>query len=328
MEFLRFGAEVAAGEEAATGYWMRWQTLVCALIVVAPAVAAVVVAARAPARPLRAVDLWAPCWAGMHPAWLLAYRGFVFLAMAWLLFQMILFRGFSAFYFYTQWTFALVIVYFAIATIISAHGCWLYSKRSIMPDQEVNRFLNGGFEQNSPMTLPLRTNKNMNVIRLQSYHEQEADEKKAGFWGHAMQLVYQTSAGAVVLTDIVFWVLLVPYLSSINFRLNVIMGCMHSLNAVFLLLDTFLNNLPFPLFRMAYFAFWSCIYVTFQWILHARGFTWWPYPFLDLATHWAPLWYFLMALAHIPCYGLYWLIVRAKNSFCPKFLPNAFIRIY
>lgn len=102
MEFLRFGAEVAAGEEAATGYWMRWQTLVCALIVVAPAVAAVVVAARAPARPLRAVDLWAPCWAGMHPAWLLAYRGFVFLAMAWLLFQMILFRGFSAFYFYTQ----------------------------------------------------------------------------------------------------------------------------------------------------------------------------------------------------------------------------------
>lgn len=62
-----------------------------------------------------------------------------------------------------------------------------------MPDQEVNRFLNGGFEQNSPMTLPFRTNKNMNVIRLQSYHEQEADEEKAGFWGHAMQLVYQVS---------------------------------------------------------------------------------------------------------------------------------------
>ncbi|RZS07806.1 hypothetical protein BHM03_00038746 [Ensete ventricosum] len=102
MEFFRFGAEVAAGEEAATGYWMRWQTVVCALIVVAPAVAAVVVAARARARPLRAVDLWAPCWAGMHPAWLLAYRGLVFLAMGWLLFQMVLFRGFSAFYFYTH----------------------------------------------------------------------------------------------------------------------------------------------------------------------------------------------------------------------------------
>lgn len=86
-----------------------------------------------------------------------------------------------------------------------------------------------------------------------------------------------------------------------------IMGCMHTLNAVFLLVDTFLNNLvmcksimclllcfhmhaslnyisfqKFPWFRMAYFVLWSCIYVIFQWILHACGFTWWGYP----SSHW------------------------------------------
>lgn len=32
---------------------------------------------------------------------------------------------------------------------------------------------------------------------------------------------------------------------------------------------------PFPWFRMAYFVLWSSIYVAFQWILHACGFSWW-----------------------------------------------------
>ncbi|RZS23320.1 hypothetical protein BHM03_00056249, partial [Ensete ventricosum] len=45
------------------------------------------------------------------------------------------------------------------------------------------------------------------------YFAQEADDEGAGLWVYSMQLVYQ------------------------------IMGCMHTLNAVFLLVDTFLNNL-------------------------------------------------------------------------------------
>ncbi|THU55943.1 hypothetical protein C4D60_Mb11t11970 [Musa balbisiana] len=129
----------------------------------------------------------------------------------------------------------------------------------------------------------------------------------------------QTSAGAVALTDIVFWGLLVPFLSVEHFKLDLLMGCMHSLNFVFLLLDTALNSLPFPWFRMAYFVLWSCIYVIFQWILHACGFSWWPYRFLELSTPWAPLWYFCLALLHVPCYGLYSLLVTAKNTLFPKF---------
>lgn len=112
--------------------------------------------------------------------------------------------------------------------------------------------------------------------------------------------ISQTSAGAVILTDIVFWCVIVPFLSISRFKLNMVcallpyiayfffvysvplmfcpriplkvsnkllviyliivgtwkyhwlllictwwqlMGCMHTLNAIFLLLDTMLNNL-------------------------------------------------------------------------------------
>lgn len=80
---------------------------------------------------------------------------------------------------------------------------------------------------------------------------------------------------------------------------------MHSVNAVLLLIDTLLNNMvrshvnhialsfvlihlvlqldlcifqPFPWYRIAFFVFWSCSYVTFQWVLHASGALSWQAP--------------------------------------------------
>ncbi|CAI9279958.1 unnamed protein product [Lactuca saligna] len=53
----------------------------------------------------------------------------------------------------------------------------------------------------------------------------------------------QTCAGAVVLTDLVFWCLILLFQSGDGFKLTLLIGCMHSLNAVFLLLDSALNNL-------------------------------------------------------------------------------------
>ncbi|XP_039127628.1 uncharacterized protein LOC120263720 isoform X3 [Dioscorea cayenensis subsp. rotundata] len=227
--------------------------------------------------------------------------------------------------YYTEWTFTLVIIYFVIGACISAHGCWIYSKYHHPDNEETNGFLNGNVEEHSSVTLTYRTKQNRNMTKLQKYLEQEDKDQRAGFWGYAMQVIYQTSAGAVVLTDVVFWGLLVPLLSE-HFKVNLIMASMHSVNAIFLLIDTALNSMSFPWFRMAYFILWSCAYVSFQWILHACGFTWWPYPFLELDTPWAPLWYLCMALVHIPCYGFFVLVVKAKNSFLSKFFPNAYIR--
>ncbi|URD90480.1 hypothetical protein MUK42_26237 [Musa troglodytarum] len=257
-----------------------------------------------------------------------------------------------------EWTFALVIIYFAIGTVTSAHGCWLYSKRYVTQDEEADRLFNADSHQNSSVTLPLRTNNNMNAVGLQSYHEQEADDEGAGFWVYSMQLVYQTSAGAVVLTDVIFWVFIVPFLSTAHFELNAIMGCMHTLNAVFLLIDTFLNKLVCISQSCASYSIFTCeselhsfseismvpngIFCSLElylcdfpvdsaclwfYLVRTSYFTW-PYPFLELDSPWAPLWYLCMALIHFPCYGLYWLIVRAKHSFFPIFFPNAYVRTY
>ncbi|XP_077218230.1 protein rolling protein isoform X2 [Tasmannia lanceolata] len=312
-----------SGDEG-LGYWLRWQVPVCALFFLLPAIVAIILIFKVKRAPLNAIDLWIPCWRRLHPVWLLVYRAFVFFLMSWMLLQLIADHGAFAFYFYTQWTFTLVVVYFALGTVISAHGCWMYSKYPF-ENAETGELLNTDLDE-STTTITYNTNKISSTIKLQSHHEKEEIERRAGFWGYMMQTVYQTCAGAVMLTDIVFWGLIVPFLSNEHFSLNLLMGCMHSLNALFLLLDTSLNSLPFPWFRMAYFVLWSCLYVTFQWVLHACGFSWWPYPFLELSTPWAPVWYFCMALIHIPCYGLYSLIFKAKQLVFSRLFPHAYIR--
>uniref|UniRef100_A0A0E0MV11 Uncharacterized protein n=1 Tax=Oryza rufipogon TaxID=4529 RepID=A0A0E0MV11_ORYRU len=132
--------------------------------------------------------------------------------------------------------------------------------------------------------------------------------------GRFMQIVYQVLGGAVVLTDVVFWALIVPFMYSSHFSLNAVMGCIHSFNLVFLLIETTLNNLEFPWFRMTYFVLWTCSYVIIQWVVHVCGLKWWPYPFLNPAAPWAPLWYFCIALLHLACYTVYWAIIDACRA--------------
>ncbi|ONM60327.1 hypothetical protein Zm00014a_000632 [Zea mays] len=232
-------------------YWLRWQVLVCGALIALPTVAAAALLPRlrSSAPPLRAADLWVPCWARLHPGWLLAYRAVALAAAVALLARLVVARGITVFYFYTQWTFLLVTIYFA------------------------------------------------------------------------------TSAGATMLTDVTYWGLLVPFFYRDKFGLALFTDGMHSLNAVFLLIDTLLNNMPFPWYRMSFFVFWSCAYVTFQWVLHAcGGVSWWPYPFLDLSSSGAPLWYLGMAIAHVPCFFLYWLIVKAKHTYFQRMFPHAYVR--
>ncbi|XP_042518745.1 uncharacterized protein LOC122092485 [Macadamia integrifolia] len=314
---------MADTDEQGLGYWLRWQVPVCALIFLAPSAIALIFVSKVQTAPLASYDLWLPCWRRLSPVWLLIYRAAVFVFMSWILSQIVASHGAFSFYFYTQWTFTLVIIYFALGTIISAHGCWTYSKR---PEYEEGDHLLKRDQEEYNKSATNRTNKIKGDIKLQSHQVQEETEQRAGFWGYLMQAIYQTCAGAVMLTDIVFWFILLPFLTSEQFRLNLLMGCMHTLNLVFLVLDTALNRLPFPWFRFAYFVFWSSIYITFQWVLHACGFTWWPYPFLELSTPWAPLWYFSLALIHIPCYGMYALIVKAKNAIFSRFFPSVYIK--
>lgn len=274
-------------------------------------------------------QLWSSCWKGVHPGCLLLTRFLSFVAMAVFLSWDILDWDASIFIYYTEWTFTLVMVYFALGTVISAYGCWVYTKGHPSANGVRYEILKRYMEENIITNgMTYREKETKGNIKLQSHYVEEEIQQRAGFWGYLMQTVYQTCGGAVLLTDIVFWCVIVPFLSDAHLGLNTLIACMHTLNAVFVMLDTALNSLPFPWFRIAYFIQWSCLYCVFQWVIHACGFTWWPYPFLELDTPWAPLWYFVLALVHIPCYGLYVLIVEAKNSILPTLFPRAFIRSY
>uniref|UniRef100_A0A0E0FKI4 Uncharacterized protein n=1 Tax=Oryza nivara TaxID=4536 RepID=A0A0E0FKI4_ORYNI len=176
-----------------------------------------------------------------------------------------------------RWTFMLEIVYFVIATLFSAYGCFMYSMhhRHVTMLPEIDESLVG-----------------LSGSLMEINHG--ADQKGgAGLnqLGRFMQIVYQVLGGAVVLTDVVFWALIVPFMYSSHFSLNAVMGCIHSFNLVFLLIETTLNNLEFPWFRIT-----------------------WPYPFLNPAAPWAPLWYFCIALLHLACYTVYWAIGEIQST--------------
>lgn len=284
------------------GYWLQWQVLVCALIIAAPATVALKFAWKGkPEPPLKSVELWGTCWRTLDPLWLLFYRAFAFVVMAKLLFDMTSQFGLFTLVFYTQWTFALVILYFVLGTIISAHGCWV--GRSSYRDDQIK-----------------------GKVKPKSNQARNAIQQRAGFFGNLMLIMYQTCAGAVMLTDIVFWCLILPFLTSMEFQLTFLIGAIHALNAVFLIVDTALNRLPFSKLGFAYFALFGVLYISFQWLIHAFGVKWWPYPFLELNTPLAPLWYFGLAVWHIPCYWIYSLIISSKFSLLPRLFPRSFLR--
>ncbi|KAM0957702.1 hypothetical protein ACFX2I_025731 [Malus domestica] len=290
------------GEVPVLGYWLQWQVLVCALIIAAPATVALKFAWKGkPEPPLKSVELWGTCWRTLDPLWLLFYRAFAFVLMAKLLFDMTSQFGLFTLVFYTQWTFALVMLYFGLGTIISAHGCWV--GRSSYTDDQIK-----------------------GKVKPKSNQARNAIQQRAGFFGNLMLIIYQTCAGAVMLTDIVFWCLILPFLTSMEFQLTFLIGAIHALNAVFLIVDTALNRLPFSKLGFAYFALFGVLYISFQWLIHAFGVKWWPYPFLELNTPLAPLWYFGLAVWHIPCYWIYSLIINSKVSILPRLFPRSFLR--
>lgn len=132
------------------------------------------------------------------------------------------------------------------------------------------------------------------------------------------------TAGAVMLTDSIYWIIIFPFLTMRDYSLDFLTVDMHTLNAVLLLGDTALNCLPFPWFRVSYFILWTGIFVIFQWIVHACVSIWWPYPFLDLSSSYAPLWYLLVAMMHIPSYGLFMLFIKIKHNLLTKWFPQSY----
>uniref|UniRef100_A0A2P2KEN0 Uncharacterized protein MANES_01G232800 n=1 Tax=Rhizophora mucronata TaxID=61149 RepID=A0A2P2KEN0_RHIMU len=158
-------------------------------------------------------QLWTSCWKGVRPGWLLCTRFISLLVMVGFLFWDMKDWSPIVYIYYTEWTFTLVMVYFALATVTSAYGCWVSSIKPSSENEAPVEFLKRDAEENGPAAASLNyRDKEIRVtIQLQSRCAEPAIRQRAGFWGYFMQSVYQTSAGAVILTDLVFWCIIVPF---------------------------------------------------------------------------------------------------------------------
>ncbi|XP_024010778.1 uncharacterized protein LOC18015725 isoform X2 [Eutrema salsugineum] len=238
-DFICFGIVLAA--IVASLWFLLRRERGCIDVGVMVAQNSLLLMSRSESESLGSVRLWASCWRRLHPGWILFTRSISFLSMTALLAWDLIKWDASIFVYYTEWTFMLVMIYFAVGILASVYGCLECSKEPTLENAVVD-----------------------NV--------EDEFRQRLGVYGCFMQTIFQTSAGAVVLTDVVFWLLIVPFQSNSHLGLNMLMICMHTANAGFLLIDTVLNRLPFPWFRMGYFVIWSCLYIVFQWIIHACGF--------------------------------------------------------
>uniref|UniRef100_A0A0E0G0L4 Uncharacterized protein n=1 Tax=Oryza nivara TaxID=4536 RepID=A0A0E0G0L4_ORYNI len=257
MRFTTGGSSTRSWEPTVTAdtsdlhYWMQWRAAVCALSVLAcMAVAACLVwrhegpgAERRPGgasgggrgskerrRPgvLYDDEAWRPCLRDIHPAWLLGYRLISFFVLLSLLIVIVISDGGTIFYYYTQWTFILVTIYFGLGTALSIYGCSKLADENVVTERT-------DMELGSYVAHGAGTKPNLNG-------EDDTGEI-AGFWGYLLQIIYQTNAGAVMLTDCVFWFIIFPFLTVKDYNLNFLLIGMHSVNAVFLLGEAALNSL-------------------------------------------------------------------------------------
>nr|XP_043606327.1 uncharacterized protein LOC122578431 [Erigeron canadensis] len=325
-----------ADDTTALSYWLNWRFFLCALWIFCTMIAAVIIIIKyeklfnkktsnkkddehdvEPIGILYEDETWRTSLKALHPAWLLVFRLFAFGVMLALLIANLIIDGGDIFYFYTQWTFTLVTFYFALASLFSIFGCYKYwnevgdhTVNSATLDPERGTYM-------APSEAEGLSSHSMPIIP--NNHRETHARKTAAIWGYFFQIVFQICAGAVGLTDSVFWFIIYPFLTPAEYNLSFLDVSMHSVNAILLLGDLFLNRMWFPFFRLAYFGLWTCVFVIFQWIVHACVSMWWPYPFLDLSSPYAPIWYLGVGLIHLPAFGIFALIVRGKQLMLSRY---------
>nr|AFK35713.1 unknown [Medicago truncatula] len=170
-------------------------------------------------------EAWNTCVKGIHPNWLLSYRISSFFVLLGLLTANVVVDGGGIFYFYTQWTFTLVTIYFALASCFSFYrSCFNHNE---FEGNTLDR------ERGTYVAPTLDGISDIPVLSKSSYSNRESlNRNTAGVWGYIIQILFQTCAGAAMLTDLVFWLVIYPFMTSKDFRLDIFTVGMHSVNAV------------------------------------------------------------------------------------------------
>ncbi|XP_071704389.1 uncharacterized protein [Rutidosis leptorrhynchoides] len=112
--------------------------------------------------------------------------------------------------------------------------------------------------------------------------------KVADFWTRYLQIIFQMQAGAMVLALSIFWA--AKILPLVRNTSNMDSICIHSVNLLLMLVETALNNLRFPWFRIAYFMLLTWTFTIFYWIFLSGTTLGSPYTFLSMSSPFSPLW--------------------------------------
>ncbi|KAL2500066.1 hypothetical protein Adt_25616 [Abeliophyllum distichum] len=318
-------------------YWLNWRFLLCAIWVLTSMLIASFLIWKyehsdnsesdrretQQDRPwiLHHDESWKPCLKEIRPVYLVVFRVIAFCLLLVSLSFDVATHGGELYYYYTQWTFTLVTIYFGFGSLLSINGCFRHQKANNCCDYHVSEVVEQG------LYVPLAGGVNENGVKLSKRLVCPGEHncsQTAGFCGYLFQILFQMTAGAVTLTDTLYWTVIFPFLTIKDYELSFWTVVAHSLNAILLLGDTALNSLGFPWFRISFFIWWTAIYVVFQWILHAFVSIWWPYPILDLRFPYAPLWYLAVALMHVPCYAIFVLLVKVKHLVLSKWFPQSY----
>lgn len=118
-----------------------------------------------------------------------------------------------------------------------------------------------------------------------------------------LELVLDVCLATSILISTIVWTILYPYAVKLHRPetvLNPVSYCQHALNVVVLQIDFFCTQHRVSLRALPLIIAWPSVYTVFTWIVHgaiAQGF--WPYPFLEVNTPYAPLWYGGLLAAHV-----------------------------
>nr|AMK48027.1 hypothetical protein [Lupinus angustifolius] len=220
-------------------YWLNWRFLICAVfILIAMGLSSFLIwkyeefnksrrdrrrREEETAGLLYKDEAWNTCVKRIHPAWLLSYRTISFIVLLSLLIANVVSDGGGIFYFYTH---------------NNAFGSNADNHSSL--DSEQGMYVAPTLDGAADVS---------NLYKSSGPYQEPHTRDAADIWGYIFQILFQTCAGAVVLTDCVFWIIIYPFLTAKDFSLDFFTVSMHSFNAVFLLGDTALNcmvALSFP----------------------------------------------------------------------------------